>query len=72
MQLSVDVFAASCGNPAIEPQVSYTRIVGGVEARAHSWPWQCEVNAEYWTPPPGYCGGSIIDEYHILTAAHCM
>jgi len=63
---SIDVDAASggdCGNPAIEPDVSSTRIVGGDAARSHSWPWQCHI---------GGCGGSVIDEYHIITAGHCM
>jgi len=71
MHLSVDVVVASCGIPAAQPQVS-TRIVGGVEAQQHSWPWQCQVKPTNWTKPKSYCGGSVIDEYHILTAAHCM
>jgi len=64
--IAVDVLLAAsrgCGNPPIRPNVLLTRIVGGVEARQHSWPWQCKL---------GGCGASIIDKYHLITAAHCM
>jgi len=34
----------TCGSPAVEPSLQSAvsrRIVGGVEARKNSWPWQC-------------------------------
>lgn len=43
------------------------RIVGGVEATEHAWPWQVALFIDNaW-----FCGGSIISENYILTAAHC-
>ena len=44
------------------------RIVGGVKAAPHSWPWQCslQVSNEH------YCGCSIYTEDWIITAAHCV
>ena len=49
------------------------RIIGGVEARAHSWPWQCSIRYKYTTPPWGqFCGASVLTRRHVVTAAHCM
>jgi hypothetical protein len=44
------------------------RIVGGVEATEHAWPWQVAlfINGAW------FCGGSIISENYVLTAAHCV
>ncbi|KAM5288082.1 coagulation factor VII [Ctenodactylus gundi] len=45
------------------------RIVGGRNCRDGECPWQALlVNEEN----EGFCGGTILSEYHILTAAHCL
>lgn len=52
------------------------RIVGGVETEVNKYPWQVGL-VQYWfglVPSNGgrpICGGSIISNRHILTAAHC-
>ncbi|XP_041030324.1 transmembrane protease serine 5-like isoform X2 [Carcharodon carcharias] len=43
-------------------------IVGGQEAKMGSWPWQVTLYYQY----KHMCGGSIIDRYWVLTAAHCV
>jgi len=70
LQQSVDVLVGSCGSPTFEPEVS-SRIVGGTEAREHSWPWQCRL-ITCWGSSCFGCGATIIDENHVLTAAHCV
>jgi len=55
-----------CGRQAVAPL--RTRIVGGQEAAAYSWPWL--VSLQY--QGNHFCGGTLIDEYHVLTAAHCL
>uniref|UniRef100_A0AAY4EZZ3 chymotrypsin n=1 Tax=Denticeps clupeoides TaxID=299321 RepID=A0AAY4EZZ3_9TELE len=58
-----------CGVPAIPPVVTgYARIVNGEEAVPHSWPWQ--VSLQDFTGFH-FCGGSLISETWVVTAAHC-
>ena len=48
------------------------RIVGGDEVVRHSIPWQAAlVNKKGFYKDRPFCGGTIIDSTHILTAAHC-
>ncbi|XP_038839203.1 chymotrypsin B-like [Salvelinus fontinalis] len=61
--------AYGCGIPAIKPEVSgYARIVNGEEAVPHSWPWQVSLQQ---TSGFHFCGGSLINENWVVTAAHC-
>lgn len=45
-------------------------IVGGVEAQEHEFPWQASVRRK--STDSHFCGGSIINQRWIVTAAHCM
>merc|ERR1712107_944394 len=56
---------ASCGIEG--PARKEGRIVGGVEATEHAWPWQVAL----FIDDAWFCGGSIISENYVLTAAHC-
>ncbi|XP_047218539.1 chymotrypsin B-like [Girardinichthys multiradiatus] len=61
--------AYGCGVPATPPRVTgYTRIVNGEEAVPHSWPWQVSLQQSNGFH---FCGGSLINEYWVVTAAHC-
>lgn len=44
------------------------KIVGGHEAKPNEWPWI----AGLFNRNRQFCGGSLIDNIRILTAAHCV
>ncbi|XP_003734614.4 serine protease 55 [Callithrix jacchus] len=60
---------SECGNrPIFEGRTQYSRITAGVEAEVGEFPWQVSIQAR--SEP--FCGGSILNTWWILTAAHCL
>lgn len=51
------------------PEIS-TRIVGGIESDATQWPSIVSLKEKYANTH--FCGGTLIAEQWVLTAAHCM
>ncbi|KAK2819859.1 hypothetical protein Q7C36_021505 [Tachysurus vachellii] len=61
--------AYGCGVPAFTPVITgYSRIVNGEEAVPHSWPWQVSLQDQTGFH---FCGGSLVNEWWVVSAAHC-
>uniref|UniRef100_A0AAG5CUG3 Peptidase S1 domain-containing protein n=1 Tax=Anopheles atroparvus TaxID=41427 RepID=A0AAG5CUG3_ANOAO len=58
-----------CGDSDVE----HNRVVGGVPAALHGWPWMALVGyANEFGDIDFLCGGSLITDRHVLSAAHCI
>lgn len=61
---------SQCG---IQPHIVENRIFGGQEAQLGEFPWMARLQhrSEYGNLHIG-CVGFVIDDYHVITAAHCV
>ena len=62
-----------CGLRQIKAPRRVRRVVGGHLSEMGRWPWMALV--ENGDTIPGklvYCGGALITEKYVLTAAHCI
>lgn len=67
---SYTAFDADCGMMSSTGRVS--RIVGGVETEPNEFPWQAFLQVEMQSGNAYVCGGTLIADRWILTAARCV
>ena len=65
----VEYKSATCG---LSNRSSQDRIVGGTEAKRNEFPWQAWLIISLGKGRYYSCGGSLISNQWILTAAHCV
>ena len=62
-----------CGKRPESPGSVQVRVWGGQEARPNEFPWAALVIIRNTSSQPYLsCGGSLLTDRHLLTAAHCM
>uniref|UniRef100_H3C5C7 Peptidase S1 domain-containing protein n=1 Tax=Tetraodon nigroviridis TaxID=99883 RepID=H3C5C7_TETNG len=63
-----------CAKPPSINEVDNSRVIGGQNAAPKTWKWQVSLQLDSYGE--GFfshiCGGSLLNSYHIMTAAHCI
>ena len=54
---------------AVSNQMNEARIVGGNKSAKGQWPFMA---ALFNAKNRFFCGGSVWDEWHVITASHCL
>ncbi|KAG1671571.1 Proclotting enzyme [Nymphon striatum] len=65
---SVDLFPKECGFT----RGTSLRVVGGRESDIGTWPWMAAIYAVIDGNSVFHCGGAVINNKYVITAAHCI
>lgn len=65
----VSLNGQECGLSSV---FDFRKVVGGEPAKLGAWPWITLLGYDVLEGSPFKCGGTLITERHVLTAAHCI
>ncbi|XP_030254885.1 elastase-1 [Sparus aurata] len=63
-----------CAEKPFNHNVHNERVIGGSNAPPNKWKWQISLQQDAYNDGSYYhiCGGTIIDPFNVMTAAHCI
>ena len=69
----INILVTGGSNPRGCGQSAYstTRVKNGDDAQPGQWPWQVLILISYPSTTKS-CGGTIISEHNVISAAHCL
>ncbi|XP_039983482.1 chymotrypsin-like elastase family member 1 [Xiphias gladius] len=63
-----------CAEAPFNHNVHNQRVIGGHDAKPNTWKWQVSLQFDSYNDGSYYhmCGGTIVDSFFVMTAAHCI
>jgi len=70
-QMVVNPLNAQCNCYCGVPNIQNTKIIGGNDSATGQFPWQVALLYEVPSPLKQECGGTLVSDRYVLSAAHC-
>ncbi|XP_037550062.1 chymotrypsin-like elastase family member 2A [Nematolebias whitei] len=67
-------FGLICAETPFNHNLLNNRVIGGSDAKPNTWKWQVSLQFDSYYDGSFYhiCGGTVVDSFYIMTAAHCI